>query len=111
MRAVLFLAIFLSGLALTFVSPFYGVLLWYGFSLGNFHTLTWGALENLNLAYIIAILIGLSWVISPTEKLRLPMTPLVVLTLLFSLWITITSCFALGPSAVVWDRWVFVQKV
>jgi putative inorganic carbon (HCO3(-)) transporter len=85
--------------------------LWYGFSLGNFHTVAWGALDNLYLAYVIAILIGISWVISPTEKLRLPMTPLVVLTLLFSLWMTITSVFALGPSEIVWERWVVVHKI
>jgi probable O-glycosylation ligase (exosortase A-associated) len=109
MRATLFLLIFLTGLVLTCVSPFYGVLLWYGFSLGNFHTLTWGTFDNLYLAYIIVIVTGISWVFSRTEKIRLPLTPLVVLTLLFSLWITITSYFGLGP--VVWDRWIFVQKV
>jgi len=111
MRAVLFLLIFLTGLAFIFVSPFYGVLLWYAFSFGNFHTLTWGALGNLYLAYIIVLLTGISWMLSSTEKKRLPLTPMVVLTLLFSLWMTITSCFALAPAEVVWDRWVFVQKV
>src|SRR3984893_10128835 len=111
MRAVLFLLIFLTGLALIFVSPFYGVLLWYAFSFGNFHTLTWGALGDLYLAYIIVVLTGISWMLSSTEKKRLPLTPLVVLTLLFSLWMTITSCFALGPAEAVWDRWVFVHKV
>jgi probable O-glycosylation ligase (exosortase A-associated) len=111
MRAALFLIIFLTGLILTFVSPFYGVLLWYGFSLGNFHTLAWGALDNLYLAYIIAILIGVSWLLSRSEQKRLPMTPLVVLTLVFSLWMTITSYFALAPVEFVWERWVAVHKV
>lgn len=111
MRGILFLLIFLSSLPLIFVSPFYGVLIWYVFSFGNFHTLTWGFLDNLYYAYIIAILTGISWVISPTEKVRLPLTPLVVLTLLFSVWMTITSFFALGPAGDVQDIWVFVHKI
>src|ERR1700730_4033454 len=98
MRAVVFLLIFLAGLALIFVSPFYGVLLWSAFSFGNFHTMTWSALGALYLAYLIVVLTGLSLLLSSTEKKRLPLTPLVVLTLLFSLWITITSCFALAPA-------------
>src|ERR1700730_11250275 len=111
MRGIIFFLIFLSSLQLIFVSPFYGVLIWYVFSLGNFHTLTWGVLGNLYYAYIIAILTCISWAISPIEQKRLPLTPLVVLTLLFSLWMTITSCFALAPAEDVWDRWVFVQKM
>jgi len=111
MRGILFLLIFLSSLPFIFVSPFYGVLIWYVFSFGNFHTLTWGFLDNLYYAYIIAILTGISWVISPTEKVRLPLTPLVVLTLLFSVWMTITSFFALGPAGDVQDIWVFVHKI
>jgi putative inorganic carbon (hco3(-)) transporter len=110
-RAILFLLVFLSSLPFIFVSPFYGVLIWYAYSFGGFQTLTWGALNNLYLAYVITILTGISWIFSRTEKTRLPVTPLVVLTLLFSLWMTITSSFALGPAEVVWGRWVFVHKV
>src|SRR6266849_889632 len=111
MRGIFFLLIFLSSLPLIFVSPFYGVLMWYVFSLGNFHTLTWGFLDNLYYAYIIVILTCISWVFSPTEKKQLPLTPLVVLTLLFSVWMTITSYFALAPAEDVWDRWIAVHKV
>jgi putative inorganic carbon (HCO3(-)) transporter len=111
MRGIIFFVIFLSSLPLIFVSPFYGVLIWYVFSLGNFHTLTWGVLSDLYYAYIIAALTCISWIVSPTEKKHLPLTPLVILTLLFSAWMTITSCFALAPAEDVWDRWVQVQKI
>src|SRR6266567_3052263 len=43
MRGLLFFLAFVSALPLIFVSPFNGVLLWYVFSLGNYHTLIWGA--------------------------------------------------------------------
>lgn len=112
MRGLLFLLAFVSSLPLIFVSPFNGVLIWYVFSLGNFHTLIWGPLATLNYAYVIAILTCISWLFSRTEKKQLPMTPLVVLTLLFSIWITITSCFALSPDHDdVWTKWSTVEKI
>jgi hypothetical protein len=87
------------------------VLIWYVFSLGNFHTLTWGFFSDLYYAYIIAILTCPAWMISWTEKKQLPLTPLVVLTLLFIVWMTITSLCALAPEQDVWAKWTTVQKI
>src|SRR5437667_11168701 len=111
MRGILFLLAFVSCLPFIFVSPFNGVLIWNVFSLGGFHTLTWGFLTDLYYSYIIAILILVSWLFSRTEKKTLPLTPLVVLTLIFSLWRTITSFFALAPPEDVWRQWLFVHKI
>jgi probable O-glycosylation ligase (exosortase A-associated) len=111
MRGVVFFLVFTASLPLIFVSPFNGVLIWYVFSLGNFHTLVYGVFSDLYYAYIIAILTGVSWLFSHTDKKRLPLTPPVILTLIFSLWMTITSIFALAPEADVWAKWTFVQKV
>ena len=111
MRGIVFFLAFISSLPLIFISPFNGVLIWYVFSLGNFHTMIFGPFAGLNYAYVIAILTCISWVISRTEKLQLPITPLVVLTLLFSVWITITTLLALAPGEAVWVKWSTVQKV
>src|ERR1700730_5199651 len=112
MLGLVFFLAFVGCLPFIFVSPFTGVLIWYGFSLGNFHTLIWGGpFANLNYAYIIAILTCVSWVFSRKEKKRLSLTPLVLLTLLFSLWITITSFFALAPTDDVWSKWTTVEKI
>jgi putative inorganic carbon (hco3(-)) transporter len=111
MRGLVFFLIFIASLPLIFVSPFYGVLIWYVFSLGNFHTLIFGPFATLNYAYIIAILTCISWLISRTEKIQLPITPLVIMTLLFSMWITVTSWFALTPGEAVWVKWGTVQKI
>jgi probable O-glycosylation ligase (exosortase A-associated) len=111
MRDIAFLLIFVSSLPLIFMSPFYGVLIWYVFSLGNFHTLMWGLFGNLYYAYIIAVVTAISWVFSRNEKMRLPLTPLVLLTLLFSLWMTLSSYFALVPPDFVWERWVYIHKI
>ena len=112
MRGLLFFLAFVSALPLIFVSPFNGVLLWYVFSLGNYHTLIWGGpFAALNYAYIIAILTCVCWAFSLTEKKVLPLSPLVVLTLLFMFWMTITSYFALAPSSMVWSKWIETQKI
>jgi probable O-glycosylation ligase (exosortase A-associated) len=111
MRGFIFFLVFVSSLPFIFVKPFNGVLIWYVFSLGNFHTLTWGFFSDLYYAYVIAILTCLAWMISPAEKKQLPLTPVAVLTLLFSLWITITSLFALAPEDDVWTKWTTVQKI
>jgi putative inorganic carbon (HCO3(-)) transporter len=112
MRGYAFLLVYLWSLTLIFKTPFNGVLVWYAFSLGNFHTLIWDrSLATLPYAYGIAIATGVSWLFSRTEKKKLPVTPQVILTILFSLWITITSLFALAPEEDVWFKWTFFQKV
>src|SRR5260370_21449682 len=112
MRGLGFFLVFVAGLPFIFVSPFNGVLAWYVFSLGNFHTLIWGgAFAGLNYAYLIAVLTCLSWFFSQTDKKQLPITPLVILTLLFSIWITFTSWFAFAPGEDVWGKSITVQKI
>ena len=112
MRGFAFFMAFVASLPFILVSPFNGVLAWYVFSLGNFHTLIWGGpFASLNYAYVIAVLTCISWVFSRTEKKQLPITPLVILTLMFSVWITFTSWFALAPGEDVWVKWETVQKI
>jgi probable O-glycosylation ligase (exosortase A-associated) len=113
MRGYLFFSAFLLSLPFVFVSPFNGVLLWYAFSLGNFHRLVWGVFTDLYYAYIIAGLTCFSWLIS-REKKQLPLTPLVVLTLLFAAWITVTTFAAAesgGSPVDLWSKWTTVEKV
>ena len=111
MRGLAFFLVFMAALPFAFVSPFNGVLLWYCFSLGNFHRLTWGFFSDLNYAYVVAIVTCLSWIFSRTERSRLPLTPLTVMTVLFMAWMTVTSFTATAPAADVWDKWSTVEKV
>ncbi len=112
MRGYAFLLAFVLSSTLIFKTPFNGVLVWYAFSFGNFHTLIWdSSLATLPYAYVIAILTGVSWLFSRVEKKKLPVTSQVALTILFSLWITITSFFALAPGDDVWFKWIWFQKI
>src|SRR6516162_5891350 len=111
MRGYAFLLVYLWSLTLILKTPFNGVLVWYAVSFGNFHTLIWDyRLATLPYAYVVAIVTGVSWLFSRTEKKKLPVTPLVILTILFSVWITITSFFALAPGD-VWFKWAWFQKI
>ena len=110
MRGYAFILLYLCSLTLIFKAPFNGVLVWYAFSLGNFHTLIWdSSLATLPYAYPIAILTAVLWLFSRSEKKKLPLTPQVILTILFALWMTVTSFFGLAPD--VWDKWIWFQKV
>jgi probable O-glycosylation ligase (exosortase A-associated) len=111
MRGLLFLSAFVSSVPFIFKSPFNGVLAWYAFSLSNVHTLVWGSLSHLYYAWIISILTGISWLISRSDPKRLPLNPLVILTLLFTLWMTITTLFAVGPSDEVVPEWTRDNKM
>jgi len=112
MRGYAFLLVYLWSLTLILKTPFNGVLVWYAVSFGNFHTLIWDyTLSTLPYAYVVAIVTGISWLFSRTEKKKLPATSLVILTILFSLWVTITSFFALAPGEDVWFKWTWFQKI
>jgi putative inorganic carbon (hco3(-)) transporter len=115
MRGLVFLLAFIASIQLTFVSPFNGVIAWYVFSLGNFQNVTWG-LPGLNYGFMIAIATCISWMIS-REKKQLPLTSLSVMTLLFMVWITMTTVAASsaatipGHAWVLWDQWKTVEKI
>ena len=112
MRGLGFFLAFVACLPFIFAAPFIGVLVWYVFSLGNFHTLIWGGpFAYLNYAYVIAAVTCLAWLFSRTEPKQFPLTPLVILTLSFSAWTTFTSVFALAPADDVWNKWITVQKI
>ena len=67
MRGLGFFLAFVACLPFIFAAPFIGVLVWYVFSLGNFHTLIWGGpFAGLNYAYVIAIITCLAWLFSRT---------------------------------------------
>jgi putative inorganic carbon (hco3(-)) transporter len=116
MRGIVFLAAFISSIPLIFVSPFNGVIVWYVFSLGNFHTVTWGVFGGLYYGYIIAIATCVSWMLSRENK-SLPLTPLSVMTLIFMVWITLTTVAANsaatipGHAWVLWNQWKTVEKI
>jgi len=103
------LFLFIMGLLpLAFKRPAIGVFLFTWISLMNPHRLTYGFAFSFPFAAIIAgvTLVGM---FASREPRKLPMTPLVVVLILFMVWMTITGVTALEPDA-AWEEWSRVAK-
>jgi len=89
--------------------PYIGILMWSWIGYMNPHRLTWSFAYNFPFAQVIgaATLVGL--LLSPEPK-RIPWTPVSVLLLVMSLWMVVTTGFALYPQA-AWDHLSEVLKI
>lgn len=109
MRDILITLIIFGSLPFILKEPAIGALMWVWVSVMNPHTQGWGFATQLPFAYIIALATMLSMLMSRGPR-NLPLTPVSLLLLLFVLWMTITTPFALlpGPS---WIQWQKVMKI
>jgi putative inorganic carbon (HCO3(-)) transporter len=105
--AIVFLIIF-GSVPFIFKRPALGVMMFTWISLMNPHRLTYGAAFNFPFAALIAIVTLAAVLISKHPK-PFPRTPVTIVLLMFSTWMTFTSFFALEPS-VVWIEWNRVIK-
>ena len=105
--ALLFLIIF-GSIPFIFKRPALGVLMFTWLSLMNPHRLSYGAAFNFPFAAVIAIVTLAAVVISKQPK-SFPRTPVTIVLLVFSLWMTLTAFFALEPN-IVWFEWNRVLK-
>lgn len=81
-----------------------GILMWYWVSLMNPHRLTWGYAYQMHVAVIVGGATLIAWVASRERKLP-PMTAPNVWLLLFTFWVSISTYFALSPTATIyWDE-------
>lgn len=105
--AIIFILVF-GSLPFIFKRPAIGVLVFTWLSLMNPHRLTYGPAFNFPFAAMIAGFTVLCLFISKEPK-RLPMRPLTWTLLLFTVWMCVTSVFALEP-LLVWREWDRVMK-
>jgi putative inorganic carbon (HCO3(-)) transporter len=108
MRDVLLLLFVVGLLPFAFKRPAIGIYLFTWLSLMNPHRLTYGFAFNFPFAALIAgvTLIGM---FTSREPRKLPITPLVVVLVLFMTWMTITGMTALEPDY-AWTEWNRVSK-
>jgi len=90
--------------------PYIGALMWAWISMMNPHRLTFGFAYSFPFAAIIAGVTLLSAALS-RKRLPFPWTPVSALFVLFMIWMTITSVFAMGPYSDVFDTWLRVFKI
>jgi probable O-glycosylation ligase (exosortase A-associated) len=109
MRDVLVTLIVFGSLPYIFKKPWLGMVMWIWISVMNPHSQGWGFARTYPFAAIIAGVTILSMVFSK-EKKKLPITPVTMTFILFALWMSVTSLFAIHPDQ-VGDQWSKVYKI
>ncbi len=112
MRDFITLAIVFGLLPVIVVRPYVGVLAWCWISYMNPHRLAYGLAYDFPVAAIIggATLVGL---VFTKEQKRIPWTWLTVCWVLFVLWMSVTTLFALVPDAAfeAWTKTIKIQSM
>jgi putative inorganic carbon (HCO3(-)) transporter len=88
--------------------PAVGVLTFTWLSLMNPHRLTYGAAFNFPFAAIVACTTLASLLVA-RERVRLPITPVTIVLILFMVWMTLTGFFAFEQQ-LAWAEWNRVMK-
>lgn len=109
MRDIIVTLIFAGVLPFVFKKPYIGVLLWAWFSVMNPHTLGWGFAVNFPFAAIIGAVTLFSLIINKVPKTA-PNVPIVIVFIAFTLWMNVTTFFAIHPELVT-DQWIKVMKI
>lgn len=75
----------------------------------NLHTQGWGFARTFPFAAIIAVATLSSLLVTKEEK-SLPSSPVTVVFIMFTLWMSVTSLFAIHPDQ-VYTQWIRVYKI
>lgn len=92
-----------------FKRPWLGVLMWVWLSVMFPHRLSWGFAYDLPFAQCVAIVTLLSLVFAG-QRWRFPWSTPMAFLLLFTIWMNVTSLFALVPEQ-IYDQWLKVMKI
>lgn len=105
MRDIVLLCALLAAVPLFFRSPQIGILSWIWITLMNPQREVYGFLSSFQLNFYIAILTLVAWLFSRERKIA-PLNPVTLLLVLFGLWASVTTYYALDRnfSYVIWDR-------
>src|SRR6185437_8158970 len=109
MRTAFLLLLFLAVLGRTVGATQAGVLGWTWLTLMTPHQLSWGFITEAPLNLLIAIVTLLAWFMSREPK-RMPLDAPIVICVLFIVFVTFTTFFALAPD-LAWPRWNLAVKV
>lgn len=108
MRDIALFVLIFSLLPFVFTRPFLGVLMFIWVSLMNPHRLTYGAAYDFPFAALIVVITLISLLASKQPK-KFPVTPAVVVLLIFIGWMNLTTFSALEPVR-AWTEWNRVMK-
>ena len=109
MRDILIAALVFGALPWALSRPYVGVYLWAWLGYMNPHRLTYGFAASFPWAHMVAVVTLMSLLFSKEPK-KLPMTREVVILILFLIWMTITTLFAINEAR-AWMQWEKVMKI
>ncbi|MCC6250693.1 MAG: putative O-glycosylation ligase, exosortase A system-associated [Rubrivivax sp.] len=110
MRDIVLSAIVAAALMMVFKHPVVGAYLWAWLGLMNPHKMTYGFARALPFAQVTAI-VTIGVLVFTARRQPLPTHGVARLQIVLLLWMTVTSFFALAPTDLVWERWIFVMKI
>jgi probable O-glycosylation ligase (exosortase A-associated) len=110
MRALIVTLIVFGAVPWMFYYPFVGLMFWVGLGYLNPHRLTFGFARDLPFVQVTAIVTLLAWLCSKEPK-KFPLNGVSAFWLLFTLWVSFTTLFALNPhgATVEWFRFIKIQ--
>lgn len=109
MRDVIVFGIIFGLVPLMIKRPAIGALVFMWISLMNPHRLTWGPAYGFPFAMMVAV-ITIGAILFSREPRDYPATPVTVLLIIFMVWVTITTLFAISPPFIVNYEWTRVIK-
>lgn len=109
MRALLVVLIVLGSLPMTLAKPYLGVLVFSWLSYMNPHRFVWGIVAELPLVFIVGAVTVVAWLASKEPK-RFPWNGMTILLAIFTLWISVTTLFAIYRDA-AYQEWPQVFKI
>lgn len=109
MRDLIIAIVIFGAVPFILTRPKIGVVMWCIVSYMNPHRLTWGFAYNYPFAAVIAGATLVSVLLSKEPK-RIPWTPVSVVWVIFILWMSFTTLFALVPGD-AYEEWVRTIKI
>ena len=105
MRDIVLLGIVVAALPFACRHTWIGVLLWTWISIMNPHKLAWGFAMSMPFAAMAAGATAISLFVTK-DKVRLPSNPAIVALILLTLWMVVTTIFAIHPD----ESWLDLKR-
>jgi len=109
MRDLFITMLVFGSVPVALMRPFVGLIMWVWLSLMSPYRLTWGFAYDYPFVQLIALVTMAAWVLY-REKQPLPMSAPTILLITFTIWVAVTTPFAVDVGA-AFDRLIFVLKI
>ena len=110
MRDILITLIILGLIPFILGKPRVGVYVWAWLAMMVPHRLAFGFAQTMPFSHMVA-LATMAGFLFTRDRHPFPSSSITTTYLLFLLWMTVTSFFAIDSGAAIFDRWVFVVKI